>query len=311
MLIRVDIFLVNMFNFIKKLIFKKNSRNDIQLNTGSVKVHYNYDKQIERLKQYGMIINNYDFAKEFLKNHEYYRLSGYCHLFMQNDRFVKNIIFEEIVDIYEFDRALRILILEYLYKIEIKFKSIVSYYCSDIYGALGYLDYNNFTSKRFHKSFLDTAKREIGRSDEKFIEHHIRNKNSVFPIWVIFEVLSFGTVSKFYKNMKTKDKKAISKLYFDDIDYEYIENWISVLSNFRNLCAHNSRLYNKKILHTTIKYDNKLILDNNSDIYDRIKILTLFLDDTDKKEFNLKINSLLNNHIFACENIDFKLNLEV
>ncbi len=203
---------------------------------------------------------------------------------------------------------MRILILEYLYKIEIKLKSIISYYCADTYGSLAYLDHNNFNSKKFHINFLNTAKREIGRSDEKFIDHHIKNKNSVFPIWVVFEVLSFGTISKFYKNMKTKDKKTISKLYFNNIDYEYIENWINVLSNFRNLCAHNSRLYNKKILHTSIKYDNKLICDNNSDIYDRIKILTIFLDVNEKNEFNLKAISLLNNHKFASENLDFNFN---
>ena len=303
--IRVDIFLENMFDFIKNLIFKKTGTNVVQLNTGSVKVHYDYEKQIDRLKQYGMIINDYDFAKEFLKNHEYYRLSGYCHLFIQNDRFIKNITFEEIVDIYEFDRALRILILEYLYKIEIKFKSIISYYCADTYGPLAYLNYNNFNSKKFHKNFLATAKREIGRSDEKFIEHHIKNKNSIFPIWVVFEVLSFGTISKFYKNMKTKDKKSLSKIYFNGIDYEYIENWINVLSNFRNLCAHNSRLYNKKIFHTSIKYDNKFVCDNNSDIYDRIKILIIFLDNVDKNEFDNRMKVLCNNHIFAKNNLDY------
>lgn len=256
-----------MFDFVKKLIFNNEIKNHVRLNTGAVKVHYIYGKQIERLKQYGMIINNYDFAKKFLKNHEYYRLSGFCHLFMQNDKFIRNITFEDIVDIYEFDRALRILILEYLYKIEIKLKSIISYYLADVYGALSYLDYNNFVSRKFHKSFINTAEREIGRSDEKFIEHHIKSKNSVFPIWVVFEVLSFGTISKFYKNMKTIDKKNISKLYFNNIDYLYIENWVNVLSNFRNLCAHNSRLYNRKIKHTSIKYDNKLIFNNNSDIY--------------------------------------------
>ncbi len=47
-----------MFDFIKNLIFKKTGTNVVQLNTGSVKVHYNYEKQIDRLKQYGMIIND-------------------------------------------------------------------------------------------------------------------------------------------------------------------------------------------------------------------------------------------------------------
>lgn len=48
--IRVDIFLENMFDFIKNLIFKKAGTKVVQLNTGSVKVHYNYEKQIDRLK---------------------------------------------------------------------------------------------------------------------------------------------------------------------------------------------------------------------------------------------------------------------
>ena len=43
--IRVDIFLENMFDFIKNLIFKKTGTNVVQLNTGSVKVHYDYEKQ--------------------------------------------------------------------------------------------------------------------------------------------------------------------------------------------------------------------------------------------------------------------------
>ena len=59
-------FLENMFDFIKNLIFKKTDTNVVQLNTGSVKAHYNYEKQIDRLKQYVMIVNNGDFAKGFI-----------------------------------------------------------------------------------------------------------------------------------------------------------------------------------------------------------------------------------------------------
>ena len=70
-------------------------------------------------------------------------------------------------------------------------------------------------------------------------------------------------------------------------------------------CAHNSRLYNKKIFHTSIKYDNKLVYDNNSDIYDRIKILIIFLDNVDKNEFDNRMKVLCNNHIFAKNNLDY------
>ena len=45
--------------------------------------------------------------------------------------------------------------------------------------------------------------------------------------------------------------------------------------------------------------------DNNSDIYDRIKILIIFLDNVDKNEFDNRMKVLCNNHIFAKNNLDY------
>lgn len=44
---------------------------------------------------------------------------------------------------------------------------------------------------------------EIARSNDVFIKHNFENHDGEVPVWAIVEVLSFGTLSKINKNLKT------------------------------------------------------------------------------------------------------------
>ena len=68
----------------------------------------------------------------------------------------------------------------------------------------------------------------------------------------LFTVFSFGTLSKFYKNMKNADKKAIAQTF--GVGYTYIESWLESISYVRNICAHYGRLYNAKLSKTPMLY---------------------------------------------------------
>ena len=68
----------------------------------------------------------------------------------------------------------------------------------------------------------------------------------------LVEVFSFGTLSKFYKNMLNKDKKAIAKTF--GVGYTYFESWLESISYVRNICAHYGRIYNAKLTKTPILY---------------------------------------------------------
>lgn len=68
----------------------------------------------------------------------------------------------------------------------------------------------------------------------------------------LVEVFSFGTLSKFYKNMLNKDKKAIAKTF--GVGYTYFESWLESISYVRNICAHYGRIYNAKLSKTPILY---------------------------------------------------------
>ena len=72
------------------------------------------------------------------------------------------------------------------------------------------------------------------------------------PFYALVEVFSFGTLSKFYKNMLNSDKKAVAKFF--GVGYTYLESWLESISYVRNVCAHYGRLYNAKLSKTPTLY---------------------------------------------------------
>ena len=68
--------------------------------------------------------------------------------------------------------------------VEVTFRSYISYYHSEKYTLLGYLNPANFDDITRHSNFIVELDKEIERSDDYFIEHHKSDLNSVFPLWV-------------------------------------------------------------------------------------------------------------------------------
>jgi abortive infection bacteriophage resistance protein len=62
------------------------------------------DEQIQLLQSRGMLFNNYTTAYQSLLNLNYYRLSGYWLPYKNADDTFLDISFEEIIDIYNFDK---------------------------------------------------------------------------------------------------------------------------------------------------------------------------------------------------------------
>ena len=86
-----------------------------------------------------------------------------------------------------------------------------------------------------------------------FVKNFLNNyENGDIPFYALVEILGFGTLSKFYKNMKNPDKKQIALIY--GIGYTYLESWIESISYVRNICAHYGRLYNAKLTKTPKLY---------------------------------------------------------
>jgi abortive infection bacteriophage resistance protein len=92
-----------------------------------------FDKQIELLKERGLEIENIEVAKEFLRNISYFRLQGFWWEFQTdkvNHRFLEDTKFETIIDLYTFDRKLRLILFDALERIEVSLRTKLVYYPS-------------------------------------------------------------------------------------------------------------------------------------------------------------------------------------
>lgn len=214
------------------------------------------DEQIENLKNIGLIVEDEEYAKRILNDISYFRLIKAYSLNLKTNegRYRENITFQQLVDLYLFNANFRQIIFPEIEKIEINVRCRISNYFAEKYGVLGYLEADNFVNVKYHQEFLKDVHEEIRRNSKApFVKNFRMNyAGGMLPIYALVEVFSFGTLSKFYKNMKNPDKKAIAKSF--GIGYTYLESWLESISYVRNICAHYGRLYNAKLSKTPMLY---------------------------------------------------------
>ncbi len=213
------------------------------------KVPLNYDEQIKLLKSRGLKISDEIKAKEFLEITNYYRLSAYFTPFEEyRHKFYNYASFENIVSLYEFDRVLRHLIMIGLEFIEIYFRSKIAYFLTNKYNDVFIHEKDIiFFDKDKHKKWLEKIHEETQRSHEVFINHY---KNTYIeypqlPLWVVVEIISFGALSMFYSNLIKENQKEISKFF--NLHHTILLSWLHTFTYIRNICAHHSRLWNRKL----------------------------------------------------------------
>ena len=204
------------------------------------------DEQVENLKNIGLIVEDEEYAKRILNDISYFRLIKVYSLTLKskNGIYAENVSFEQLVELYRFNANFRQIIFPEIEKVEINVRCRVANYFAEQYGVLGYLEEDNFVNPKYHQSFIDDIEGEIRRNSKApFVKNFRDNyEGGKLPIYALVEVFSFGTLSKFYKNMKNSDKKVVAKSF--GVGFTYLESWLESISYVRNICAHYGRLYN-------------------------------------------------------------------
>jgi abortive infection bacteriophage resistance protein len=230
--------------------------------------------QISKLKKRGLIFYNETKAAHYLSNISYYRLRAYTYPFQDNTDpdhpFVKVVSFEEIIDLYVFDRKLRLLIFNAIEKIEVAFRTKIVYEFSMVHGSHWYEDSNMYRDTFHFNKNINTVYEEIERSTETFIQHYKDTYSSPLnpPAWMNLEVVSMGLLSKLFANLKKgPEKKKVSR-EFGIAQPEILESWMHALANLRNTCAHHSRVWNRRFsICPQMPYNTLHTFLNNRNIY--------------------------------------------
>ncbi len=271
------------------------------------KVFKTLDEQIAILREKGLVINDEIKTKEILFRENYFFISGYRHLFMRSvkdGQFLPGTTFEELYAMFTFDRKIRNIMFKYILIIENNIKSIISYQLSKKYGykEKDYLNPKNFNQDpmktRQVKDILNKMKRQIrvNGKEHAATSHYIQNYGYI-PMWILVKVLSFGIISELYSILKADDQIKIAEVY--DLDVETLSIYLSLLANFRNVCAHEDILYDHRTQRVIpdCKYHYLLDIDmtdeeynfGKNDLYALVIIMKQMLTNSEFRELIYEI----------------------
>lgn len=240
------------------------------------KIFKTLDEQVEILRYKGLVIDDVEKAKYILFKENYFFLNGYRHLLLKENQktFLDGAKFEELYAIYIFDRRLRNITFKNIQVVENNIKSVLSYTLSKKYGIKekDYLNPINFTSDpervRQVADVISKMKRQISvNSRQHQATIHYINNYGYIPMWVLVKVLSFGLVAELYSILKNDEKNTISEFY--NVDSDELAFYLQILSNFRNISAHEDILYTHRIQRniSNTKYHRLLDIEKVDDEY--------------------------------------------
>jgi len=243
---------------------------------------------VSLLKHRGLIISNEQKAISYLTNIGYFRLSAYFYPLLKEPKtehlYKEGANFDKALNMYRFDRKLRILLFNEIEKIEVAIRSAMNNLISDeLKDVFWATNPKYFRNPIIFSKTLTLIQTETTKAKEDFIAHfQSKYSNPYPPIWMITEIIPLGVLVNLCNNLANKSllKKVAHQF---GLPLPVFSSWIVLLVNLRNLCGHHARLWNREIPFTSHKLNNPKFAWINSDntdmkrVYFRICIIKYLL----------------------------------
>lgn len=214
-----------------------------------------FEDQAKLLIKRGLIVPDEAELISYLSNVNYYRLSGYLYPFKQIDpltgeeSFYPGTQFSTIKNRYEFDRRLRLLLMDAIERIEVAIlrTQFVEKHALT-FGTFGYTVFKNYKPEFLYKDFRKLMKDirfDEKRSSEEFIKryHEKYDEETHLAFWMAAEVMSFGQILTLYRNSDREIQIITAKNF--NLPALVLDSWLHTLLYIRNACAHHVRLWNR------------------------------------------------------------------
>ncbi|MFF0546639.1 MULTISPECIES: Abi family protein [Nocardia] len=220
------------------------------------------DDLVGRLTDRGLSIPDDEKARRYLRHIGYYRLSPYTIPFQQGQpdhAFRPGTAFDDVVDLYVFDRALRLLVMDALERVEVAVRAALTDHMSTNYDdSHWYTDARHFDKTGKHSGLLKIVRercdeRLCGKPDaglgplvhRSALEHYLMTYGApeLPPSWLMVETLAIGQLTSTYCNLRRRaDRTAIAASI--GLTATVLESWLKTYVRVRNICAHHGRLWN-------------------------------------------------------------------
>lgn len=235
-----------------------------------------FEDQADLLLKRGLVANRDELIAR-LKVVNYYRLTGYLYPFRQRDaagqltdNFVPGTTLESIWRRYNFDRRLRVTLLDAIERIEVAVRTQVVFNFVRTHGAFGHLDEKNLPGfkkralwrrcwrnlsllvrlkgleRTEHRLWLGKLNNEKRRASDAFVKHFEQNygdQHNYLPLWMACELMTCETTLQLaYGVDRTLVKQVAANFGFPD---EQLLSWTKAIFALRNSCAHHARIWNR------------------------------------------------------------------
>ena len=220
------------------------------------------DDLVDRLAARGLVIPDSDRARRYLQHIGYYRLSPYTIPFQQgrpDHVFRDGTAFDDVLDLYVFDRALRLLVMDALERVEVAVRAALTDHMSTTYeNPHWYVEGRHFRNSGTHARLLEIVSRSCddrlrGTPDAEddllvhrsALEHYLTTYGSpeLPPSWLMVETLTIGQLTSAYRNLSLRaDRTAVARSI--GVTAAVLESWMLTYVRVRNICAHHGRLWN-------------------------------------------------------------------
>jgi abortive infection bacteriophage resistance protein len=245
-------------------------------------------------------------ATKYLNNVGYYRLTGYMYHLQTRDgnhSFIGEVSFDDIINLYQFDKKLRAIIIEYMERIEVAVKAKLTNKYIISHGFFWYTNDALFANKEIFYNINAEIAETFAEPQEGFLKSFKFNYNSEPspPSNMALETLTLGKLSRLYKGLSNNAEKVEIATEFNLVS-SLLTSWLVYLTNVRNVCAHHSRLWNKKITadrptipsRDKFKFNGTMTDDFNTTIYGIISIMNkLLISFNPENHFIFKIEKLI------------------
>jgi abortive infection bacteriophage resistance protein len=221
-----------------------------------VKPPKTFAEQVQKLQSHGLYIPDTAKAEFYLSQLNYYRLAAYCLPFEQNHtthQFKTEASFDQVINLYIFDRELRLLLLDAIERIEVSLRTQMAYHLSHRHNtAHPHLNAGLFANQNKYQAGLNNLQGAVAKSNEDFIKHLMaKYQEALPPIWAVVELMTMGQLSKWFANISARqDRQAICQIY--GLDEKIMTSFCEQIALVRNMAAHHARLWNRDMTKTII-----------------------------------------------------------
>ncbi len=217
---------------------------------------FSLEAQAERLLERGLVAEREELITRLLAVN-YYRLSGYLHPYRLVDAdgtlldvYKSGTSLEEVWRRYNFDRRLRTVLLDAIERIEVAVRTRLVFHFVHRHGPFGYLDPLNLPGFAIITEYMEWRSglvEEAYRAKKELFVQHFKEKygdnHKELPLWMLCELMSFGSMLRFANGVEPDIKKAVAAEY--GMPDELFASWLKSIYGVRNSCAHHSRVWNR------------------------------------------------------------------